>query len=132
MSKRRVKKLLRTCLESLKPLIPPLQRTNEARLLSEATERLMKSLMQLLEIQARDIGQIDILRVPPQPLHRVEVRGIGGLGLDVDLPSRLCCKCAGLAPPIRPRRPTADPRPGGPGDGERDGMPRSIYGVYRI
>ena len=46
----------------------------------------MKFLVQLIEVQARHISQLDLLQVPPQPLHRVEIRGVRRQRLDMDLP----------------------------------------------
>ena len=40
--------------------------------------------VQLIEIQARQVAQLDLLQVPPHPFHRVQVRRVSRQRLQVN------------------------------------------------
>ena len=78
-----------------------------ARLLPHATEGQMQLQVQLLQIQARQVPHLDLLQVPPQPFHRVQVRGVRRQRLHVDRVAGLRHELLDLGPPVD-RRPVPD------------------------
>jgi hypothetical protein len=56
--------------------------------LPQATDSQMKFHMQLFQVQADYVTHLHVLEVLPRPFDRVEVRGIGGHCLHVNLPAR--------------------------------------------
>ena len=84
-----------------------------AGLLPHATEGQMEFHVQLLQVQASQLPQLDLLQVLPQPFHRVEVRGVGRQRLQMDPPAGLRHELLRPRPAggsaIRPRSPAADP-----------------------
>ena len=68
----------------------------------------MKFHMQLLQVKASQVAQLDLFQVLPQPFHRVEVRRVRRQRLQVDSPAGLVRQeCLDLGPPVD-RRPVPD------------------------
>src|SRR5512135_3741871 len=83
------------------------ERPDESRLLTHATEGQMQLHVHLLQVQAGQVPQFDLLDLPPQPFHGVQVRGVRRQGLHVDRVTGLRHERLHLGPAMN-RRPVPD------------------------